>query len=91
MKQIGRYWKIQGKVQGVWYRVSAKQEADRLGLKGIVSNHQDGSVCIWVYGEEERIDQFKNWCKHGPPMAEVLKLTEKLILFEELAEFTIRR
>jgi len=90
MKQTGSYWKIEGKVQGVWYRVSAKQAADRLGLKGWVSNNPDGTVSIWVYGEEAQVKQFKEWCRKGPPNAAVSALTEALIPFIELSVFTIR-
>ncbi|HND33564.1 MAG TPA: acylphosphatase, partial [Myxococcota bacterium] len=35
---------IRGKVQGVWFRASARDEAQRLGLRGWVRNLPDGSV-----------------------------------------------
>ena len=41
---------ISGKVQGVWYRVSAKQQADQLGLTGYVRNLPGGAVEAFVQG-----------------------------------------
>ncbi|MEI2695669.1 MAG: acylphosphatase [Saprospiraceae bacterium] len=91
MKQVGWHWKIRGKVQGVRYRVSAKQEADRLGLKGHVRNDPDGSVCISVYGSEEDIKKFKIWCWKGPLNAKVVSIEEEDLPFIVLSDFTIHK
>ncbi|HOX00484.1 MAG TPA: acylphosphatase, partial [Deltaproteobacteria bacterium] len=42
--------KIQGIVQGVWYRAGTRDEADRLGVSGWVRNAPDGSVEAFVQG-----------------------------------------
>jgi len=62
---------ILGRVQGVFYRASAQQEGMRLGLLGEVRNLPDGSVEAIVEGPKERIEEFVEWCRRGPPSAEV--------------------
>ena len=62
---------INGRVQGVFYRASAQQEAMRLGLAGEIRNLPDGHVEAVVEGPKERIEEFIEWCKRGPPSAEV--------------------
>lgn len=65
---------IHGKVQGVYYRVSAEREALRLGLSGWVRNRFTGEVEALVYGPEERIEAFIDWAHKGPPAAEVCRV-----------------
>jgi len=66
--------KIYGQVQGVFFRRSAKLEADRLGIVGWTRNDNDGSVEMMAQGEKEKIDKFIAWCKKGPPFAKVEKV-----------------
>ena len=63
--------RITGKVQGVWYRASAKDKAIALDLKGKVWNESDGAVGILVQGHEDIVSEFVEWCKKGPMLAEV--------------------
>jgi acylphosphatase len=65
--------KISGIVQGVFFRASTKDAAERLGISGFVRNEPDGSVYIEAEGEEEKLTQFMEWCRHGPPRASVEK------------------
>ncbi|MCA1829778.1 MAG: acylphosphatase [Myxococcales bacterium] len=62
---------ISGRVQGVFYRASAQQEALRLGLHGEIRNLPGGEVEAVVEGEKPRIEEFVDWCRRGPPAAEV--------------------
>jgi acylphosphatase len=64
---------VSGKVQGVFFRASTKEMAERLGINGFVRNESDGSVYMEVEGEEERLNQFIAWCRIGPPKAKVEK------------------
>ncbi|HAV11046.1 MAG TPA: acylphosphatase [Candidatus Moranbacteria bacterium] len=66
--------KIFGKVQGVFFRSSARQKAGELGLSGFAENLADGSVEIEAEGEEERLKEFLKWCHSGPERAEVEKV-----------------
>lgn len=63
--------KISGKVQGVFFRASAKEQADALGVVGFAQNQPDGSLYVEAEGEEEALDKFVNWCKKSPPLARV--------------------
>ncbi len=74
---------ITGKVQGVYYRQSAKEKALELGLTGRVKNLRDGNVEIMATGTREQMAEFTCWCKIGPPRAvvagvEILELPLKL-------------
>ena len=62
---------VTGRVQGVFYRASAQQEARRLGLSGEIRNSPGGEVEAVVEGEKAAIDEFIAWCRRGPPSAEV--------------------
>lgn len=66
--------KIFGLVQGVFFRVSAKEQADKLNLKGFARNESDGTVYIEAEGEKENLDKFIEWCKIGPTLANVEKI-----------------
>ena len=65
------YLIIHGKVQGVFFRASARKAADALNIKGWVKNRQDGNVEIMANGTEEKLQKFLQWCGQGPPGAEV--------------------
>ena len=73
MKRRGHFI-CHGRVQGVFFRASAKEEADCYGLTGWVRNCPDGSVEIVVEGPSEAIEGFCRWCQHGPPYAHVSRV-----------------
>lgn len=62
---------ISGRVQGVFYRHSARSEAMRLHLDGAVQNLVDGRVEAEAEGEEDELKAFIEWCRRGPPGARV--------------------
>ena len=68
------YLKIFGQVQGVYYRFTAKAEAEKLGLFGWVSNNDDDSVEIVAEGEKENLEKLIDWCKQGSFLAKVEKV-----------------
>ena len=65
--------KIYGKVQGVFFRHSAREKAKELGIIAHPRNESDGTVVIEVEGDEQAIKQFTDWCRVGPPEARVEK------------------
>jgi acylphosphatase len=62
---------VSGRVQGVFFRASARAEAERLGLSGYAKNLADGRVEVLACGEEAALAQLEAWLWRGPPAAEV--------------------
>ncbi|MCX8163110.1 MAG: acylphosphatase [Candidatus Micrarchaeota archaeon] len=80
-----------GKVQGVFFRAWAKEQAYSLFLVGWVKNLADGSVEIFVQGSKESLEKFLFSCLRGPTAAQVSKLVvEPLEPLGELENFEIR-
>lgn len=63
--------RIEGRVQGVWYRAWTVQEATRLGLSGWVRNRRDRSVEALISGPPDRVDDMLALFGRGPPAARV--------------------
>ena len=70
-KYEARHFLVSGRVQGVCYRMSAQQQAQRLGLRGWVRNLPDGRVEAQAYGIATILDQFQKWLWQGPELARV--------------------
>ena len=81
MKQAKRL-EIRGKVQGVSYRESMREEAERLGATGWVRNRGDGSVEAWVQGEVVQVEALLMWAESGPPAAEVSTVKEENVVYD---------
>jgi len=63
---------VSGRVQGVWYRASTRQEACALALVGWVRNLRDGRVEVVAEGSRDALDALLRWCHEGPPSAQVM-------------------
>lgn len=68
------YVLVRGRVQGVFYRQSTKAEALKLGLCGFVRNLADGRVEALACGEAEKVQSLIDFCRMGPPRAQVDEL-----------------
>ena len=62
---------VSGRVQGVWFRASTEETAQRLGLSGWVRNRGDGKLEACFEGNDADVDAAVAWCREGPRMAEV--------------------
>lgn len=89
MKQVRI--RITGHVQGVFFRATAQEEAEKLRLFGVAKNETDGSVTIDVGGNDDRINEFIGWCLHGPEGATVDHIDVQETQFPETGEFVIER
>ena len=69
--------KITGRVQGVFYRDSARKTAHKLNLTGYAKNMPDGHVEALVQGDKLQIHEFIKWCSQGPPSAKVKNIETK--------------
>jgi len=82
---------VTGKVQGVFYRKSARDKALELGLTGEVRNQDDGSVLIVATGEPDLLGIYVQWCKQGPPRAVVSKVETTRLEPRSFLHFNIIR
>ena len=91
-EKVRVHLRIEGRVQGVFFRASTLDQAVRLGLKGWVRNCPDGSVEVVAEGERKKIDDLVGWCNHGPPGSHVRNVLLQWEDFkDEFADFRVRR
>ncbi|ACB53508.1 probable acylphosphatase [Crocosphaera subtropica ATCC 51142] len=81
---------ISGKVQGVGYRYSTVQEAEKLGIRGWVRNLLDGRVEAMFEGTELLIEQMLQWCHQGPKTAKVTDVTVETTEIQLYRGFEVR-
>ncbi len=62
---------ISGRVQGVFFRASTREQAIQLGLAGRARNLVDGRVEVIASGDATGIDELGRWLQHGPSYARV--------------------
>jgi acylphosphatase len=82
--------RIEGRVQGVFFRDWMEREARSLGLTGWVRNRRDNSVEATISGDPASIDDMLARCRHGPPAARVTDLAILSENDESFASFEIR-
>ena len=81
---------VSGKVQGVYYRQNTMETAKAHGVTGWVRNLTDGRVEAVIEGDEHSVNKVIEWCKQGPPRAEVENVDAKFEVYTgEFSEFTI--
>ncbi len=68
---------VRGRVQGVFFRATTQEAANRAGVRGWVQNSADGAVEIVAEGDEAQIAEFTSWCRKGPPLAEITDIDFK--------------
>ena len=70
MTAIARFL-VSGRVQGVFFRASTREQALRLGLAGHARNLADGRVEVIAVGAADAIETLAAWLAEGPPAAQV--------------------
>ena len=77
MKECRRF-RVEGRVQGVWFRESTRRQAQPLGITGHARNLPDGSVEVLACGTPGALDQLAKWLQEGPSMANVTGVTAQV-------------
>ena len=62
---------VSGRVQGVFFRASTREQALSLGLSGEVRNLPDGRVAVTACGSQAALESLQQWLRAGPPQAAV--------------------
>ena len=65
-----------GKVQGVYFRHTTRQQAERLAIQGHARNLADGSVEVLARGAAAAVAELERWLHQGPRMARVEEVIE---------------
>ena len=80
-----------GRVQGVFFRASVRDEARRLGVTGWVRNAPDGSVHAEVQGDADTVSALVGFCRRGPGASRVDALSvEDIAPVEAESGFLVR-
>jgi acylphosphatase len=74
MSIVRRRVVVHGRVQGVWFRESARRRAGELGVGGWVRNRRDGAVEAELEGGAEAVEVLVAWFGRGPSGAHVERL-----------------
>lgn len=62
---------IEGRVQGVGFRLFVQREAKKRGLSGGVRNLPDGNVEVWARGEASALTELDDLLRKGPLFSRV--------------------
>jgi len=82
---------VKGKVQGVFFRASTKEQAELLGVNGEVWNKPDGSVALIAEGEEQNVNALIQWCYAGPAKAMVKEVIVNEGVVKGYKNFMVKR
>lgn len=81
---ITRHLRLNGRVQGVFFRESMWREAAKLGVNGWVRNRRDGSLEAMLQGEAAQVETLISWARRGPAAAQV----ESMDISEGVGDFS---
>ena len=76
MSQVTLHLVIHGRVQGVFFRESMRQQAVQLNVNGWAHNQADGTVEAVVQGSAESVSKLLEWAQRGPPLAKVMRIDQ---------------
>jgi acylphosphatase len=70
---------VSGRVQGVFFRDSSRQQAVRRGVAGLARNLPDGRVEVVLEGLPDEVAAVLTWLRQGPAYArvETVEVTEE--------------
>jgi acylphosphatase len=77
---------VSGRVQGVFYRASTREQALPLDITGYAKNLPDGRVEVLASGTSDALDTLERWLHKGPPAAWVEAVNRADINDEDTAQ-----
>ena len=78
---------VSGRVQGVFFRASAREQALGFGLSGHAKNLDDGRVEVLASGAADALDALGRWLEQGPPAAKVEQVFRENLAEQDLFGF----
>lgn len=75
IEPVRKRLRIEGRVQGVFYRDSCRRRATELRIAGSAENLDDGAVEVVLEGDPQTVAMMIDWCRKGPPSASVSEVT----------------
>lgn len=86
MKKSVRIY-ITGTVQGVFFRMFIKENAERYNIKGFVRNLEDGRIEVFLEGNSNEVNKMIELCKKGPKHAQIRNVEIKTERFQGFRVF----
>ncbi|PAJ72576.1 hypothetical protein CJF42_20495 [Pseudoalteromonas sp. NBT06-2] len=80
---------VSGKVQGVWFRASTMEVAEKLNLNGYAKNLPNGNVEVMATGEKIDIEKLVVFLSHGPKSSIVDEFQWQWVDIEIFSKFEI--
>ena len=84
-----RRFVVSGRVQGVWFRASTRQQAEQLGLSGHAVNLPDGRVEVVACGSEAAVEALAAWLWRGPELASVTDVAVEDLGLQQFSGFSV--
>jgi acylphosphatase len=81
---------VHGRVQGVFFRDTARRQAESRGVSGWASNRPDGTLEAVFEGEPDAVESILRFCREGPRGADVKRVEVTEEEPEGLSGFAIR-
>jgi acylphosphatase len=78
---------VSGRVQGVFFRASTREQAIGLSITGHARNRPDGGVEVLACGSADALDALERWLRRGPPAARVDAVVREDLPEQELRGF----
>ncbi len=88
MKKSVRLY-INGTVQGVFFRMFVKENAERYNVKGFVRNLEDGRIEVFLEGNSDEVNKMIELCKKGPKHTQIRNVEIKPERFQDFKVFKV--
>jgi len=88
MKKSVRLY-ITGSVQGVFFRLFVKQNAEKHDVKGFVRNLEDGRIEVFLEGDADNVNKMIELCKKGPKHSQIRNVELKPETFQGFRNFKV--